>query len=125
MWNNIDIQDYFQNLYDNYGSQKSILSRNNSSSSLSGLQKKAKSTSSLISLTGSSGSNSHILVQGNYEFPFSAILPGSVTESVEGLPNASVIYKLQATIGRSKFATDLICKRHLRFVRTLTPDAVE
>lgn len=125
VWNNIDIQDYFQNLYDNYGSQKSILSRNNSSSSLSGLQKKAKSTSSLISLTGSSGSNSHILVQGNYEFPFSAILPGSVTESVEGLPNASVIYKLQATIERSKFATDLICKRHLRIVRTLTPDAVE
>ncbi|SCU78850.1 LAMI_0A06260g1_1 [Lachancea mirantina] len=125
VWDNINIQDYFRNLYDNYSSSRPIPSKSNSSSALSGLQHKAKSTTSLMSLSGGSSNNSHILVQGNYEFPFSAILPGSVTESVEGLPNASVIYKLQATIERSKFATDLICKKHLRVVRTLTPDAVE
>ncbi|SCW02616.1 LAFE_0F10528g1_1 [Lachancea fermentati] len=126
VWDNINIQDYFKNLYDNYGSQRSIISKTSSMTNIPRLHHKAKSTTSLMSLgaTTPSGS-SHILVQGNYEFPFSAILPGSVTESVEGLPNASVIYKLQATIERSKFATDLICKKHLRVVRTLTPDSIE
>ncbi|CAR30561.1 Rog3p [Lachancea thermotolerans CBS 6340] len=125
VWDNINIQDYFHNLYDNYGSQRSILSKTNSFSTLYNLHNKAKSTTSLKSLGSGSSGNSHLLVKGNYEFPFSAILPGTLTESVEGLPNASVIYKIQATIERSKFATDLICKKHMRIIRTLTPDAVE
>ncbi|CEP61754.1 Rog3p LALA0_S03e10220g [Lachancea lanzarotensis] len=125
VWDNINIEDYFHNLYDNYGSQRSIASKSGSFSNLHNLHSKAKSTTSLRSLTSGSGSNSHLLVKGNYEFPFSAVLPGTLTESVEGLPNASVIYKLQATIERSKFATDLISKKHLRVIRTLTPDAVE
>ncbi|SCU90956.1 LAME_0E10638g1_1 [Lachancea meyersii CBS 8951] len=125
VWDNINIEDYFHNLYDNYGSQRSIASKSGSFSNLHSLHNRAKSTTSLKSLTSGSGSNSHLLVKGNYEFPFSAVLPGTLTESVEGLPNASVIYKIQATIERSKFATDLISKRHLRVIRTLTPDAVE
>ena len=37
VWDNINIQDYFHNLYDNYGSQRSILSKTNSFSSLHNL----------------------------------------------------------------------------------------
>ncbi|QLG72100.1 hypothetical protein HG535_0C04540 [Zygotorulaspora mrakii] len=122
-WDNFDVDTYFQNLYDNYG-KAAITSK--SSVNLSSLPKKARSsTASLMSLTGQSSSNYHTLVKGNYEFPFSAILPGSLTESVEGLPNASVVYKLEATIERVKFYTDLICRKHLRVVRTLSPAALE
>lgn len=124
VWDNFNIENYFENLYDNYGRRTSIASK--SSGNLASLPKKARSsTASLISLTGASSSNHHTLVKGNYEFPFSAILPGSLTESVEGLPNASVVYKLEATIERIKFYTDLICRKHLRVVRTLSPDSLE
>lgn len=124
VWDNFNIENYFENLYDNYGRRTSIASK--SSGNLASLPKKARSsTASLISLTGTSSSNHHTLVKGNYEFPFSAILPGSLTESVEGLPNASVVYKLEATIERIKFYTDLICRKHLRVVRTLSPDSLE
>lgn len=123
-WDNFNVENYFQNLYDNYGRKTSIASK--SSGNLSSLPRKAKSsTASLISLAGQSSSSYHTLVKGNYEFPFSAILPGSITESVEGLPNASVVYKLESAIERMKFHTDLICRKHLRVVRTLSPDALE
>lgn len=123
-WDNFNVENYFQNLYDNYGRKTSIASK--SSGNLSSLPRKAKSsTASLMSLTGQSSSHYHTLVKGNYEFPFSAILPGSITESVEGLPNASVVYKLESAIERMKFHTDLICRKHLRVVRTLSPDALE
>ncbi|EDO19583.1 hypothetical protein Kpol_1018p119 [Vanderwaltozyma polyspora DSM 70294] len=124
-WDNINIQNYFQNLYDNYGKQTSIASK--SSENLAASKKDNKSTLSLSSLAGNAlnSSNYHTLVKGNYEFPFSAILPGSINESVEGLPNASVVYKLHATIERNKGSTDLMCEKRLRIVRTQTPDAVE
>jgi hypothetical protein len=44
---------------------------------------------------------------------------------VEGLPGASLVYKLQANIERGRFNNDLIAKKHLRIVRTLTPDTVD
>lgn len=69
--------------------------------------------------------NGHVLVLGNYEFPFSAILPGDMPESVEGLPGASVVYKIEATIDRGKFHNSMVAKRHVRVVRTMTTDAVE
>ncbi|CCF57236.1 hypothetical protein KAFR_0C02430 [Kazachstania africana CBS 2517] len=119
-WDNFNIEDYFENLYTNYDRKKSISS--SSSTNVSGLAKRNRSNSSLLSLGGSS--SYHTLVKGNYEFPFSAILPGSLTESVEGLPNASVTYKLEASISRPKNG-DLIRRKHLRVVRTLSPDSVE
>ncbi|CAR29114.1 ZYRO0G00924p [Zygosaccharomyces rouxii] len=130
-WDNLNINSYFENLYDNYGKRATINSK--SSGNLADLHRRSKSsTSSLISLAGlgsSSGSHNHhhhhTLLQGNYEFPFSAILPGSLVESVEGLPNASITYKLEANIERNKFYSDLICKKHIRVVRTLSTDAVE
>ncbi|GAV55404.1 hypothetical protein ZYGR_0AV00350 [Zygosaccharomyces rouxii] len=130
-WDNLNINSYFENLYDNYGKRATINSK--SSGNLADLHRRSKSsTSSLISLAGlsaSSGSHNHhhhhTLLQGNYEFPFSAILPGSLVESVEGLPNASITYKLEANIERNKFYSDLICRKHIRVVRTLQTDAVE
>ncbi|CDO92949.1 unnamed protein product [Kluyveromyces dobzhanskii CBS 2104] len=103
---------------------KKPLSRNSSSSSLGGLASLSMSTTSLKNFA-SSASHAQVLAAGNYVFPFSAILPGSLTESIEGLPNATVFYKLQATLERGKFASDVTKKKHIRVVRTLTPDALE
>lgn len=116
----IDVHEY---LVDGSTLKKS-LSRSSSSSSIGGLSRMSRSTTSLKNLAVAA-SHPHVLPEGNYIFPFSTILPGSMTESVEGLPNASVFYKLQATIERGKFASDISTKRHLRIVRTLTPDALE
>lgn len=126
-WDDFNIKSYFQNLYDNHNNGKITIS-SKSSTNLAALpkRKRALSTASLISSNGqtSASKNYHTLVKGNYEFPFSAIIPGSLVESVEGLPNAAVTYALEATIERPK-QPDLICKKHLRVIRTLAIDAVE
>ncbi|KAG7191753.1 uncharacterized protein KQ657_002889 [Scheffersomyces spartinae] len=133
-------------------STQSVLQKTHSSTSLKGLTSafKSKSSSNLMNAfhlsnlhnNGSStslatsvsnagnpksppSSSSHVLVHGNYEFPFSAILPGSMPESVEGLPGANVVYKIEAIIDRGKFLKLIIAKKHVRVVRTLTTDAVE
>ncbi|KAJ2905623.1 carbon catabolite repression protein [Zalerion maritima] len=72
-----------------------------------------------------SSSKSVTLEAGNYEWPFELLLPGSTAESVEGLPDTSLIYKLKATIARGKLAYDLHAYKHLRIVRTLEPAALE
>lgn len=106
--------------------------RSKSSGNLSGLSSLSRisPSSSSSNLTNSSSSanlksSNHTLVSGNYEFPFSTILPGDMPESVEGLPGASVIYKLEASIDRGKFHQPMVTKKHLRVVRTLTTDSVE
>lgn len=72
-----------------------------------------------------SGSSSHVLPAGNHEFPFEVIIPGSIDESVEGLEDAQVVYKLVATIERGRFANNFVSKKHLRVIRTLGPDELE
>lgn len=138
-WDDMEISKYINNMYENSNSSRSIginRSPNQSSTGLMnlGISKKAKSSSNLsnlyLSRTDSSSSlsstkSNHILVQGNYEFPFSAVLPGNMPESVEGLPGASVVYKLEAVIDRGKFHNSMVTKKHLRVLRTLTTDAVE
>lgn len=66
-----------------------------------------------------------ILPAGNYEYPFEYLLPGDTAESVEGIPEASITYKLKATVGRGKLAYDLHAYKHLRVIRTLEPGALE
>lgn len=134
-WDEFNMDDFFDNMYDNYGKVKSNvsgrtspinISQNGGSSTLNGhlaTPKRNRSSSSLLSL-GSASNNYRTLLQGNYEFPFSTVLPGSLTESVEGLPNATLIYKLEAVLERPKIS-DLVCQKPLRVVRTLSPDAVE
>ncbi|CCE61307.1 hypothetical protein TPHA_0A02250 [Tetrapisispora phaffii CBS 4417] len=124
-WDNINIQNYFQNLYSNYGNKNYSISSPKEDLKNS-TKPRSRSNASLASLTTtSSGSNYCTLLPGNYEFPFSAILPGSLTESVEGFPNGCVRYSLRASIERGRGENDLICEKNIRIVRTLSPDVVE
>ncbi|KAK4166501.1 hypothetical protein QBC43DRAFT_206163 [Cladorrhinum sp. PSN259] len=70
-------------------------------------------------------SRSQILPVGNYEWPFELTLPGDTTESVEGLREASITWKLKATVARGKLATDLHAYKRLRVIRTLEASALE
>ncbi|TLD28689.1 hypothetical protein PspLS_03205 [Pyricularia sp. CBS 133598] len=68
---------------------------------------------------------SMILDKGNYEFPFELMLPGNTSESVEGLKEASITYRLKATIARGKLAYDHHAYKHIRMIRTLDASALE
>ncbi|MCJ1380057.1 hypothetical protein MMC17_003160 [Xylographa soralifera] len=68
---------------------------------------------------------SKTLRAGNYEYPFEAILPGTSPESVEGLPDTWVIYRIKATVQRGRFAKDLITRKHFRVIRTFDDSALE
>ena len=65
------------------------------------------------------------LQAGNYEYPFEAILPGNAPESVEGLPDTWVIYRIKATVQRGRFAKDLLTRKHFRVIRTFDGGALE
>ena len=66
-----------------------------------------------------------MLPAGNHEYPFEYTMPGDTAESVEGIPEASITYRLKATVGRGKLAYDLHAYKHLRVIRTLEPGALE
>ncbi|KAM3079576.1 hypothetical protein ACMFMG_005991 [Clarireedia jacksonii] len=72
-----------------------------------------------------SSSKGVLLPAGNYEWPFELVIPGSMAESVEGLPDSHIIYKLKATVARGKLAYDLHAWKPVRIVRTLDPSALE
>lgn len=76
---------------------------------------------------GSHGSNTKgvTLPRGNYEWPFELMLSGNIAESIEGLREAHVTYKLKATVARGKLAYDLHAYKRLRIIRTLEPSALE
>ena len=65
------------------------------------------------------------LAAGNYEWPFELLLPGETCESVEGLPEANITYKLKATVTRGKLAYDLHAYKRLRIIRSLESSALE
>ncbi|KAJ0380906.1 hypothetical protein COL26b_000746 [Colletotrichum chrysophilum] len=74
---------------------------------------------------GGAGGKNTMLPAGNYEWPFEFTLPGNTAESVEGIPEASITYKLKATVARGKLAYDLHAYKALRIIRTLEPAALE
>lgn len=76
---------------------------------------------------GSHGSNTKgvTLPRGNYEWPFELMLPGRTAESIEGLREAHITYKLKATVARGKLAYDIHAYKRLRVIRTLEPSALE
>ncbi len=76
------------------------------------------------SSSSSLSSSSHTYPEGNYEFPFQVILDGSIPESIEGNDRGAVYYKLEATIERSRLSTNIKTDKHLRVVKTLTPDSL-
>ena len=65
------------------------------------------------------------LPPGNYEWPFEYVIPHDTPESVEGIPEASIIYSLKATISRGKLARHLHTRKQVRIVRTLLPSSLE
>ncbi|KAK3316167.1 hypothetical protein B0H66DRAFT_604478 [Apodospora peruviana] len=65
------------------------------------------------------------LEPGNYEYPFELMLPGDLTESVEGLREGTISYKLKATISRGFISSDIHAYKRLRIIRTLDPSALE
>ncbi|KAH6640498.1 hypothetical protein F5144DRAFT_97185 [Chaetomium tenue] len=65
------------------------------------------------------------LPPGNYEWPFELLLKGDTTESVEGLREAGIRYKLKATVARGKLVHDIHAYKQLRVIRTLEASALE
>lgn len=68
----------------------------------------------------------YTLEAGNHEYPFEVVLPGNQAESVEGLRDANIVYRMKATIERPKYwKRPITAKKHLRIVRTLSPGSLE
>lgn len=68
-----------------------------------------------------SDNHSFLLPQGNYSLPFLVRLPSDVPESVEGLANSKMLYKLECTVERGRFDRSFHTGKHIRIVRTLHP----
>ena len=66
-----------------------------------------------------------IIPAGNYEYSFEVVIPGDTPESVEGLGESWIIYRLKATIDRGRLAQNHYARKHLRVVRTFDPSALE
>lgn len=73
------------------------------------------------------GEKAHLFTvkPNNYEYDFSETLSGDLPESIEGLGNTHIVYRLKARITRHRLVHDVTVKKHLRIVRTLAPDALE
>ncbi|KAI4222276.1 MAG: hypothetical protein L6R36_006275 [Xanthoria steineri] len=65
------------------------------------------------------------LAADNYEWHFDYVLPGSTPESVEGLDDSWIVYRMKATIDRGILAQNIITRKHIRVVRTLDTAALE
>ena len=127
-WDDFGIDKYFKNLYSNYSSKIPINECTPTAPAMNDLKRmKSRSTTSLTSMLNSSNTKAkyHTLVKGGYEFPFSTILPGSINESVDGLPNTTVEYYIEASIERPHGKPDLYCRKYIRIVRTVAPDSME
>lgn len=66
-----------------------------------------------------------MLPAGNYEYPFNLILPGSTPESIEGLAETWLVYRMKATIERGMLQQNLVARKQVRIIRTLDTGALE
>ena len=69
--------------------------------------------------------NSEILPAGNYEYPFDMIIPGSTPESIEGLTDTWIVYRMKATIERGILQQNSVARKQVRIIRTLDTAALE
>ena len=69
--------------------------------------------------------NSEVLPAGNYEYPFDMIIPGSTPESVEGLTDTWIVYRMKATIERGILQQNPVARKQVRIIRTLDTAALE
>lgn len=65
------------------------------------------------------------LPAGNYEWPFELAIPGSMVESIEGLTDAHIKYKLKAVVARGRLSHNFYAFKPVRIIRTLDPSALE
>ncbi|KAI9726013.1 MAG: hypothetical protein M1834_009441 [Cirrosporium novae-zelandiae] len=65
------------------------------------------------------------LKPGNYEFDFEHAITGDMPESIEGLDNSWIIYRMKATIERGMLQQNIHARRHVRVIRTLEASALE
>lgn len=66
-----------------------------------------------------------VLPADNHEWPFEYALGGTTPESIEGLSNSWIIYRLKATIERSLMQQNVIARKHVRIIRTLDASDLE
>lgn len=66
-----------------------------------------------------------VLPTDNHEWPFELALPGTISESIEGLSNSWIIYRLKATIERGLMQQNVVARKHVRIIRTLDPSDLE
>ncbi|CAK9438637.1 uncharacterized protein LODBEIA_P28610 [Lodderomyces beijingensis] len=71
-----------------------------------------------------SHSHSFLLPKGNYSLPFKILLPANISETIEGLPIGTLLYKLQCSIERGRFERTHSVSKHIRIVRTLHPQNI-
>ncbi|KAL8981611.1 MAG: hypothetical protein Q9205_003651 [Flavoplaca limonia] len=55
----------------------------------------------------------------NYEWPFDYILPGHFPESIEGLDDSWIVYRMKATLDRGVLAQDKVIRKHVRVIPPL------
>ena len=65
------------------------------------------------------------IAKGNHNFPFEFSLPGSISESVEGIAGSFIVYDMKAVADRGIMAKDLVCRKHIRVIRTLPEDLID
>lgn len=89
-------------------------SRNTSSTNLSGMAAAA-----------AQNGNARAAAPPALELPFEVVIPGDTPESVEGMQNGSLVYRLQAVVERGRFTNSLVGRKLVRIVRTLGSDSFE
>lgn len=65
------------------------------------------------------------LPAGNYEWPFDKLIPGSTPESLEGLHDSWIIYRMKATIERGMLQQNSIARKQVHILRLLDATALE
>ena len=69
--------------------------------------------------------STELLPAGNYEWPFDMVITGSTPESLEGLQDTWIIYRMKATIERGMLQQNSIARKQVRIIRSLDPTALE
>ncbi|KAF7729578.1 hypothetical protein EC973_004253 [Apophysomyces ossiformis] len=63
----------------------------------------------------------HVILPGQYVYPFELILPGDLAESVTDSPYGSVLYKLKAVAERPPLHANFVDRQQLALVRHIAP----
>ena len=69
--------------------------------------------------------SSETLPAGNYEWPFDMIIPGDSLESLEGLAETWVVYRMKATLERGLLQQNSLARKQVRVIRTLDAASLE